>query len=232
MGDDDRQERLRVVADAMCLGLRPSQLVDVVVRQGMSGLGADGGLLGLVVDDAIEVVASMGTATETIARVGQLELGRTLPVTLAVRSDAGVFVGSRQDGFERFPDLARVATSSRAWAALPLTTRGRVFGVLGVSFEQARTFSDDERSFLTVLADLTALALANHEALQRVDDVLAHTAASVASVALAITRFGCGDPLAVAELDALAHHVQGAALRNGGARQVTLDPGLEAGDPR
>lgn len=161
---DDYLARLALVARALTASMRPSEVVDIIIRQGMAGLGAEGGVLALVAADGVIVpVETVGYTNEAVAAFAPMHVGQELPLTVAVRDAEPVWVPSRADAAARFPALVRAAVSgSRAWAAIPLVTDGLVTGVLGVSFLAPRDFLDLERMFISALADQCALALGVH----------------------------------------------------------------------
>jgi PAS domain S-box-containing protein len=161
---DDYLARMALVARGLAASLRPSEVVEIVVRQGMAGLGAEGGVLALVAPDGLIVpVETVGYSNDAVAAFAPMHVGQELPLTVAVRDAEPVWVPSREDAAARFPALVRRAVSgSHAWAAIPLVTDGLVTGVLGVSFLAPRAFSDPERLFISALGDQCALALAVH----------------------------------------------------------------------
>jgi PAS domain S-box-containing protein len=163
-GVDDHLARMALVARGLTASLRPSEVVDIVVRQGMVGLGAEGGVLALVASDGVIVpVETVGYTTEALAAFAPMDVGQELPLTVAVRDAEPVWVPSRADAASRFPALLDAAVSnSQAWAAIPLVADGSVIGVLGVSFLSPHDFSEHEQLFIRALGDQCALALTAH----------------------------------------------------------------------
>jgi PAS domain S-box-containing protein len=161
---DDYLARMALVARALTASMRPSEVVEIVIRQGMAGLGAEGAVLALVAPDGVIVpVETVGYTNDAVAAFAPMHVGQELPLTVAVRDAEPVWVPSRADAAARFPALVRAAVSgSHAWAAIPLVTDGVVTGVLGVSFLAPRDFLDRERMFISALADQCALALGVH----------------------------------------------------------------------
>ncbi len=160
----DHLARVALVARALTASLAPSEVIDIVVRQGMAGLGAEGGVLALVAPDGVLVpVETVGYSNEAVAAFAPMHVGQELPLTLAARDREPVWVRSCAEAASRFPALLRGAVSgSQSWAAIPLVADGSVLGVLGVSFLAPRDFSDPERLFIRALGDQCALALAAH----------------------------------------------------------------------
>ena len=160
----DHLARVALVARALTASLAPSEVIDIVVRQGMAGLGAEGGVLALVAPGGVLVPAeTVGYTDEAVAAFAPMHVGQELPLTVAVRDREPVWVPSRAEVASRFPALLRAAVSgSQSWAAIPLVADGSVLGVLGVSFLAPREFSHPERLFIRALGDQCALALATH----------------------------------------------------------------------
>lgn len=160
----DHLARVALVARGLADCPRPSEVVEIVVRQGMAGLSAEGGVLALVAADGVVVpVETVGYTQEAVAAFAPMHVGQELPLTVAVREQKPVWVPSRQDAASRFPDLLDAAVSgSQAWAAIPLIADGSVLGVLGVSFLTPHDFTEPERLFIGALGHQCTLALAAH----------------------------------------------------------------------
>ena len=167
-GVEDYLTRTALVGRALTASLHQSEIIDIVVRQGMAGLGAEGGVLALVAPDGLVVpVATIGYSRETVAAFDPLRVEDELPLTVAARNREAVWLGSRAEAAVRFPAfVAAAATRSQAWVAIPLVTNDSVLGVLAVSFLAPREFSDSERLFFQALADQCALALAAQRGLR------------------------------------------------------------------
>ncbi|MGD9794766.1 MAG: GAF domain-containing protein [Acidimicrobiia bacterium] len=167
--------RLTLLARAFTDGLDPDQIVDLVISEGVAGLDADGAVLAMLRPRGLlEVVAVVGVAVDNVARAqeaGPLRVDRALPVCDAVRSAAPVWVGSRDAGHRRYPELADVAPRSDAWAAIPMMSAGSVLGVFSLSFEGEREFSVGDKRYLIALADLCTLALGDRASRRSVNAV-------------------------------------------------------------
>ena len=156
--------RVALVARALTTALDASEIVDIVVHQGMAGLHAEGGVLVLLDANGELVPAVMvGYPPDAMAAFAPLTIDLDLPLTAAARDNEAIWISSRRDAETRFPALvAGSVTATQAWAAIPLVAEGVVLGVLGVSFVAPREFSEAERLFICALVDLSALALGAH----------------------------------------------------------------------
>ena len=159
----ERVGRLQGVTAALAPALTTADVADAVVAHGIGALGAADGLLYLAGNDGepLELVRAHGVPEATIREFGRLPIDAPVPVSEAVRARTAVFLEDRGAVGARYPSLreatARVATE--AWAAVPLVAGDRTVGGLGFGFAAPRRFSDDDRAFLTALAQQCALAL-------------------------------------------------------------------------
>jgi hypothetical protein len=234
--ESDRMVRVALVAQALTAALEPTEVLEIVVRQGMAGLEAEGGVVALVdPGGAITPAITVGYPKETVAAFAPLTVDRSLPLTDAVREKTAVWVQSTSDARSRYPELvARTETTSQAWAAIPLIMDGAALGVLGVSFLAPRNFTEDERIFIRSLADLCALALARYYApsstspstdaqplptlISRLDRALGHVFASTLTLA-GVLSLGRVDPEvtdrlhdAIGELDTAIREIRRGAF--------------------
>lgn len=152
--------RVALVAEALTTEMLPFELVEIVVRQAMAALGAEGGTVALLeADQTLLPMLTVGYGRSRVQGYGKLTLDRVMPLTVAARRSEAVWVESFAEALRRFPALAEGPTSSQAWAAVPLLDNGRAFAVLGISFTTPHTFSPPERAFLKTLGHLAALRL-------------------------------------------------------------------------
>ena len=106
--------------------------------------------------------------------------------TAAGRSDAGgrggpyrepILLATWEERIARYPHHRRVHAKGgdRAVAGLPLQVEGRTVGAISLAFPSDRAFDDDDRRFMTTVADLCAQALQRaelYEALRRGEERL------------------------------------------------------------
>lgn len=152
---------LCLIARSMSLGSDTTSAVQIAVRQSVARFRADGGVVAVIgPGGTFHAAFSTGYPPEHVAAFAHLTVEARTPLTDAARLDEGVWVESRQEAVERFPQLMQGPTTSEAWAAVPLRNEHDPIGALGLSFAKARTFSEGDRLFLTLLADLTSVAIA------------------------------------------------------------------------
>ncbi len=153
--------RIALVAHALTAAIDIEEVLNIVVMQGLAGLAADGAVITWLTDAGLEWAVTMGYDPDAVAAFSPMTLDQELPLTIAAREREAVWVPTRRDATERFPLLGTSpAIVSNAWAAVPLVSQGEVFGVLGLSFRSEHEWSRDERTYVSALGDLCALAVA------------------------------------------------------------------------
>ena len=152
-------EALHDTALTLANRLEVQDLLGDIVGRAAALLGADSGYLDVMAEDgqALELTVGVGAFRDWVGlrtRPGQGLAGRVWdsgrPLAIA---DYAAWEG-------RMEELAE--ESVRAAAAAPLTSEGRVVGVLGLSHSQAgTTFSDEDVGVLSRFAELASVALGN-----------------------------------------------------------------------
>jgi PAS domain S-box-containing protein len=137
----------RVVAEA---------LADMLVtafgasRGGVVVRGEDG--------TTLETIASRGFDADVIGRWRRFTLDARTPVGQAVLTNEPVLMPDRQTWVERYPDL-EAETLPAAAASIPLDIGGRAIGGLTLSYDEPRSFADDDVGFMLAAARQGAQAL-------------------------------------------------------------------------
>jgi serine phosphatase RsbU (regulator of sigma subunit) len=126
----------------------------------VAALGADAGGVLLATDaDQLLLPGAIGYDETVLARLRSESRHAELPAAVALRTGAEVWLESRTERDERFPDLAGLEAATVALCAVPLDVQGRRLGAVRFSFREARLFDEDERRFVRALAAQTAQAL-------------------------------------------------------------------------
>jgi K+-sensing histidine kinase KdpD len=154
---DDRLRRL----EALTAAVTPDEVAQVVVDLGADAFGAAACVLVVPREDerVLEIVRVIGYPEEETAQWRRMPMDAPAPLAEAARTGATVWVESPAARQSRFPSLGPTSGLHAAWASVPLVAEGRVVGVLGLSFQQARTHDDGEWELLTAVAQQAALAL-------------------------------------------------------------------------
>lgn len=183
----DRAARLQAVTSALAATITAEDVGNVVVSEGVAALGASGGGLIVVSEaDRLRVTAAVGYEEVLIQRLQSETRHDRLPAAVALRTGEPVWLESREERDEEFPDLHELEPDTIAMCAVPLHAGDRVLGALRFSFDVARLFDPDERRFVLTLAGQTAQALERAEALteaRTANDKLAFLADASATLA-------------------------------------------------
>lgn len=156
----DRAARLQSVTAALGGATSATDVAKVVVSEGVAALGASGGsLLVPDADEHLEVLGSVGYTDMLVDRLRDERRDAQLPAAWAMRRRESVWLESRHERDELFPELAGLEPRSVSMCAVPLIVGDRLMGALRFSFDAPRLFDADDRSFVTALAAQTAQAL-------------------------------------------------------------------------
>ena len=156
----ERLDRLHKVAAALSRAVTVPDALNTILGEGIAASGAVAGIVGLVSDDGetIDIAAARGYPERTIKAWRTFPVNRRLPLSDVVRTGQAFFCESQADRDARWPTFAGIGTS-HAFVALPLALHGRVRGALGLTFEDDRRFSQQERELLLTVARQCAQAL-------------------------------------------------------------------------
>jgi serine phosphatase RsbU (regulator of sigma subunit) len=170
--------RLQSLTAAFAGAMTTDQIADAVVDTGLAAMDAQSGALALSNEEGTEltIVRAAGYRSDIETEWRTFGVSEALPLSEAVRTHELVLLESIEQRDTRYPLLAKSPTPNQSFACVPLIVKGRALGGLTYSFEEARLFGDDDRSFLLALGQLTAQALerarlyeAEHEALARAE---------------------------------------------------------------
>ncbi|WP_051935451.1 GAF domain-containing protein [Deinococcus sp. YIM 77859] len=162
-----RTEALQRVTAALAGTRTPEQVVRVLLKQTVDAAGAQRGGLFLPDRDGthLELRGEVGYTPELLERFARLPLALEVPLCKAAREQQPVFVGGTVDA--QYPEAARLrAQDTRSLAALPLLVEGNLWGVLVLSFGEARHFRSQEQAFLLSLVEQCVQALSRIQAEQ------------------------------------------------------------------
>jgi PAS domain S-box-containing protein len=158
----ERIGRLQAVTAALSRAVTPTAVAEVFVREGAAAAGASGGFLRLLTPGGrkLRLQAAVGYRKQFTEAYKSLPLDSALP-------GPEVFRTGRERYFESAAAAAAApgfaeehkATGHEAVAFIPLPSHARPLGVMVLSFANARTFDDDDRTLLRTLAGQCAQAL-------------------------------------------------------------------------
>jgi GAF domain-containing protein len=136
-------------------------VANAAVSEGADALGAARGTVVLLQEGHNpEVVASTGYQPDRLADF-ERGLGEPGPLDTALRTGRPVYVESLSDLVELYPNLesVMVGVDDGAYTAVPLTSSGTTIGVIGFVYGTTRSFSPEDRAFLSTLSQHVSLAI-------------------------------------------------------------------------
>lgn len=160
-----QMRRLQQVTIDLAAATSSDAILDLVIDHGVRAVGASTGAVFLLTADGkrAEVARSVGYSTVALRRFGKVTLDMPTPLGEAIRKREPVFLGSREAYAARYAVSEQrtraEADGIEAVACLPLLSHDRVMGGLVMGFYEPRSFREDERAFLDVLAHHSAEAL-------------------------------------------------------------------------
>jgi PAS domain S-box-containing protein len=158
---DDRAHRFQRATERLAEALTPQQVLDAILTEGLRAAEARAGAIGVVSEDGttIELLAQSGYQETVLEEWRRFPVAAALPMSHVARTGEPLFLASKEERNELFPDLRGRGEHGHALAVLPLVLEGRVLGVIGLSFAQNMDFSVGRRQMKITLARQAALAL-------------------------------------------------------------------------
>ncbi|MEW5959879.1 MAG: PocR ligand-binding domain-containing protein, partial [Chloroflexota bacterium] len=158
----ERVTRLYNLTVALAEALTPGQVAEVVMREGVPGLGARAGLVILLSEDrnTLQVIGSTGYPPEQLERWSIFPVTAPIPLADAVRLGQPILLAAPGELQARYAHLAPdLLAGQMAGAAIPLIVEERVIGAIGLNFAERRDFGPEAMEFMLTLAGQCAQAL-------------------------------------------------------------------------
>jgi PAS domain S-box-containing protein len=154
-------QSLLAITSALSRALTPAEAGDVVIQQGLPGIGADAGAVAVLDDSGnyLDMVRTIGYPPEMVHALQRTPLSGLTPMAEAARTRRAVWREPGPASDAAFADYTRVNRNFASGAALPLSVEGRLLGALALSFVGPRVFDAHDRAFATALAAQCALAI-------------------------------------------------------------------------
>ena len=162
-----RLARLNEVALALAAADSLEDLEQIVVGQGLTVLGADGGgIVSAAEDGGWRLTISASIAAPARAKYAHLPHDSALPACVVARTGTRLELPTVAAGLACTPLMAAVyeETGRRGWVFLPLTVKGECLGALAVAWVQERRLLADELTLLEGFAAQCAQTLSRLEA--------------------------------------------------------------------
>lgn len=159
----DRTTRLQAVTAALSEALTPTQVAGVVVEQGVAALNANAGAIALLTENgtAFRLLRASGLPEEIVEKWQHFPVTAPIPFADVVQTGEPLLVASRDEWATRYPSFIKELNISRdqALVAIPLIVEGHTLGVMGLSFHESQTFSNNDSAFILALGQQCAQAL-------------------------------------------------------------------------
>ena len=157
----ERAGLLQSVTARLSQSLSLEEVGAVIVDAGCGALGAHRGVLALLTPDGdkLQVARAMGYQARIAQAWQEFSINAPIPLADAAREGRAIWICSLAERDARYPQLARIQTSSHAYAVVPLRAQSRALGAISFGFDHARAFDEADRAFITSLAQHCALAL-------------------------------------------------------------------------
>ncbi len=162
----DRLGRLLRVSAALSAAPTARDVALVITEEARKALGDDASGVWLfnAPHSRLDLLASRGFPEPILAQVQSYRVDADNPLCAAVRAGEPVWIEGWEEFAKRFPNSeARVRDVNQprpqSFACLPLMIEETVIGGVAFSFMAPRTFSQDERNFIGLLAQHCALGI-------------------------------------------------------------------------
>lgn len=111
--------------------------------------------------EQLVMLGQKGLPRDIGTQYSRFPLSSDTPGAAVVRSGHPMFVEKREDLYDGYPDVVHVwkAVGSQAAAIVPLIVGGECTGAISFTYDTARTFPPEERSFFLAVASQCAQAL-------------------------------------------------------------------------
>jgi signal transduction histidine kinase len=160
-----RAERLVKITAAVADAVTTDQVFSAVVDHVAAAVNASSAALWLVDDDGrtAKLARSVGYRESTNREFDRvtIESNPSIPAMDAIRRRQAVWIPSQEALLRDYPHLRGSVTSERTYrvSCLPLVSQGRTLGALGLTIEDAREATAEERDFLMLVARYAGQAI-------------------------------------------------------------------------
>ena len=179
--------RLLAATAALASATTSEEVTAAILGEGLQSLGAVAGAVACRAEEPgmLETVDTRGYREATVEPWSRFAIDAPVPLAEAVRENSIIAIESVEELADRYPALAENRTETTgSWLVLPLATADLVIGAVGLSFAEARAFSDADLAFAQSLArqsgqalDRALLLASEYTARTRAEDMVLLTSA-------------------------------------------------------
>ncbi len=151
-----RLAALQRITSALAGAREASEVFQTVVDHAPAGVAGKGGHPGIWMlrDGRLRRVSGGGPDARAFP---EIPLDSSLPAAAHLEGAEPLFVETREEMLSRWPVLATTGTC--AFAGFPLVVDGERLGIMSIGFDSDHRFDDDERAYLTAVAEQASVAL-------------------------------------------------------------------------
>ena len=160
-----RAERLVRITSAVADAVTTDEVLEAVVDHVAAAVKASSAALWLVDDDGrtIKLARSVGYAKSATQEFDQISLDshHSVPVVDAIRRAQPIWISSQEALLREYPHLRDAVTPGRSYrvSCLPLVSGERTLGALGITNDNAGEATEEDRSFLLLVARYAGQAI-------------------------------------------------------------------------
>lgn len=154
-----RVTALRDLAIALSKSTSLDDVARTVTERWLGSLDAIGTVILQRNEDQLDVVGAGGSDALALSEWARFPVDAQVPLAETVRTGEPIFLGTRGEREERYPAMSsrgETTTTAKAWATLPLVSKGEVTGAMGVVFDRPNAFDDEDRALLSAVAEQCA----------------------------------------------------------------------------
>jgi PAS domain S-box-containing protein len=158
-----RAWRMQTLLEALAAAVDTPAVLRTTVEKGLIVTEAESAGVWLLAPEggAAELVHSVGFSDQIRRARSRIDLATSpvSPVVEVLRTGSALWIASRAELEQRFPEVAAQSVSNCAFSCLPLVVAGETIGVLVFTFPSQRALDLDEETALRIVAGNAAQAL-------------------------------------------------------------------------
>lgn len=153
--------RLQAIMTDLASALSVEEVGDAIVNQGVRAVGARTAGIWVVEHETntLRVIRTGLLLRYPRSMFEAIPTDADVPLAQSVRDRTPIFVVSPDDFATRYPEVAARYAEIPAFACLPLVAHDEVVGALSFGFDTPRVFDDEQRMYLSLVAEHCAQGL-------------------------------------------------------------------------
>ncbi len=157
---------VNLITEKLYLSENPTLIIKQILELLMQSLNIDTCWVQFLdQQNSLKLIASQGLSAEMERAMQSIKPGQSLTGTVA--SSGEVVITSDLTRDKRHPLPAATRDGFHAFAAIPLRSQGKLYGVAGIASREIKEFAPETLQFLTVIGNHIGIALDKAELRQR-----------------------------------------------------------------